>query len=56
MIRKILIDKILARASRILETEALEAVVEAIEEERVRGKALIDKIIKAIKAEQKARY
>jgi hypothetical protein len=56
LMRKVLIDEILARASGILETEALEAVVEAIEGERVKGKASMDKFIKAIKAERKARH
>ena len=54
--RKVLIDEILARAGGIHETEAVEAVVEAMEGERIRGKASIDKFIKAIKAEQKARH
>jgi hypothetical protein len=54
--RKVLIDEILTRASGILETEALEAVVEAMEGERVKGKASIDKFIKAIKVERKARH
>ena len=55
-IRKVLIDEILARAGGTHETEALEAVVEAMEGERVKGKASIDKFIKAIKAERKARH
>lgn len=54
--RKVLIDEIVSRAGGSLEKEALEAVVEAVEGERVRGRASMDKFIKALKEERKARH
>jgi hypothetical protein len=53
--RKVLIDEIVARAGGIDNTEALEATVTAMEGERVMAKASLDKFIKEIKQERKAR-
>jgi hypothetical protein len=53
--RKVIIDEIATRAGGILNKEALEAVVEEMEKERISRKASLDKFIKAIKAERKAK-
>ena len=44
LMRKVLIDEIVARASGINDKAALEAAVVGIEEERLRGKASLDKV------------
>jgi hypothetical protein len=53
--RKVLIDEIIARAGGTDDTAAIGAAVAAMEDERVRGGASLDKLIKAIKAERKGR-
>jgi len=52
--RKVIIDEIISRAGGTDDKEALDAVVEAMERDRRRQKASLDKLIKAIKARQKA--
>jgi hypothetical protein len=52
--RKVIIDEIMARVGNSLDDqEAIEVAVEAIELERVRGKASLDKFIKIIKEGRK---
>lgn len=52
--RKVLIDEIVARAGGINNAAALEAAVAGMEEERLRGRASLDKVIKIIKEARKA--
>ena len=52
--RKVIIDEIMARVGNSLDDqEAIEVAVDAIELERVRGKASLDKFIKIIKEGRK---
>jgi hypothetical protein len=54
--RKVIIDEIMAIAGNSLEDqEAVAAAVEALERQRVQGRASLDKLIKAIKEERKHR-
>ena len=55
-IRKVIINKIIAIArSQINNQEAIAAAVEALEHQRVQGRASLDKLIKVIKEERKRR-
>ena len=55
-IRKVIIDEIIAIAGNSLDNEeAIAAAVEALERQRVREKASLDKLIKVIKEERKRR-
>jgi hypothetical protein len=52
--RKVIIDEIMARVGNSLsDQEAIEVVIEAMEQERVRAKASLDKVIKGIKEARK---
>ena len=52
--RKVIIDEIMARVRQSLsDPEAIEVVIEAMEQERVRTKASLDKVIKGIKDARK---
>lgn len=54
--RKVIIDEIIALAGNSLEDqEAVAAAVEALERQRVQGKASLDKLIKVIKEERRRR-
>lgn len=52
--RKVIIDEIIRRAGGTSDKEALDAVVKAMERDRLRQKSSLDKLIKAIKVGQKA--
>ena len=52
--QKVIIDEIMARVRQSLsDPEAIEVVIEAMEQERVRTKASLDKVIKGIKDARK---
>jgi hypothetical protein len=52
--RKVIIDEIMARVRNSLsDQEAIEVTVEAMEQERVRAKASLDKFIKELKKARK---
>ena len=54
--RKVIIDEIVAIAgNRLDDEEAIRAAVEALERQRVREKASLDKLIKVLKEERKRR-
>ena len=53
-IRKVIIDEIIARVRKSLsDPEAIEVVIEAMDQERVCTKASLDKVIKGIKDTRK---
>ena len=52
--RKVIIDEIINRAGGTNDREALDGVIEAMERDRLRQKASLDKLSKAIKARRKA--
>lgn len=54
--RKVIIDEIMAMAGNSLDDqEAIAAAIEALERQRVKAKASLDKLIKAIKEERRRR-
>jgi hypothetical protein len=51
---KVIIDEIIARAgNNFTDQEAISTIIEAMEQERTRSKAPLDKFIKAIKEKRK---
>jgi hypothetical protein len=53
--RKVIVDEVVARAGGWDKTAAIDAVVAAMEKERVLAKASLDKVIMGIKAQRKVR-
>jgi hypothetical protein len=54
--RKVIIDEVMAMAGNSLDDqEAISVAIEALERQRVKEKASLDKLIKAIKEERRRR-